>query len=148
MLTEGSPTGQNCIQDFNFLFQKYFKIYLLFQNNLSLRFQYLYFKRFSLYFKDLACHSRGKSVPCGSYNNLNNKPEITCNNINRGNRKYVIKTWQSKISGFLNIYMDFFMDFREGVQDFRVVGGPSVLTQSQYSLSTTLNFRPEPSPCS
>ena len=83
------------------------------------RFQYLmYFRnisRFILYFKNqmfikmnlrfnifiskdlacisktcMACHSRGKSVPCGSYNNLDNKPEITCNNINGGNRKYAI----------------------------------------------------------
>jgi len=34
------------------------------------------------------------------------------------------KTWQSNISGFLNIYMDFLMDFTEGVRDFRVVGNP------------------------
>jgi len=70
--------------------------------------------------KDLACHSWDQSVPCGSYNNLNNKPEIMSNNINGGNWQYAIKIWQSKISGFLNIYID----FTEGVQDFRVVGGP------------------------
>jgi len=47
------------------------------------------FKKLSLYFS-LPCHSRGQSVPCGSYNNLDNKPEITCNNINGGSRKYAI----------------------------------------------------------
>jgi len=31
-----------------------------------------------------------------------------------------------QISGFLNIYMNFFMDFTDGVQDFRVVGDPLV----------------------
>jgi len=66
---------------------------------MSLKFQYLYFKRFSLYFIELACHSRGQSF-YGNYSNLDNKPEIVCNNINRGNRKYVIKTWQSRISDF------------------------------------------------
>jgi len=29
-----------------------------------------------------------------------------------------------QISGFLNIFIDFFMDFTEGVQDFRVIGDP------------------------
>jgi len=31
-----------------------------------------------------------------------------------------------QISGFLNIYVDLFMDFIESIQDFRVVGDPSV----------------------
>jgi len=76
----------------------------------------LYFKRFSLYFKDLACYSWGQSVTCGSYNNLDNKPEITCNKINGGNQKCNLKPGKVKfqISGFVNIYIDFLTDFTEG----------------------------------
>jgi len=63
----------------NLTYLKRFTLY--FENQIfikmSLRFQYLYSKRFSLYFKDLACHTQGQSVPRGSYNNFNNKPEIT-----------------------------------------------------------------------
>jgi len=45
-------------------------------------------------------------------------------NINRGNQKYLKPGRVIKISDFriFNIYMDFFIDFTESIQDFRVVG--------------------------
>ena len=106
------PVARGCQQSkivhevsiFN-LFQKYFKIYLVLQNYKYLLkwvwdFNICISKRFDLYFKSLAYHSGGQSVPCGSYNNLNNKLEIMCYNINGGNQNMQFKTWQSNISDF------------------------------------------------
>jgi len=41
------------------------------------------------------------------------------------------------ISGFLNICMDFFMDFTEGIRYFRVAGNPSDMTAAGTSTFTT-----------
>jgi len=104
----------NEISIFN-LFQKYLKIYLVFQNHkyikMSLRFQYLCFKRFSLYFKDLACHSWGQSVSCGSYNNLDNKQKSRVATLTEETKNMQFKTWQSKISEFrISKYLHGFLD--------------------------------------
>jgi len=92
---------------------------------ISLRFQYLYFKRFNLYFKDLACHSRGQSVPCGATSITNQKSRVITLTEETENMRFKTGRVRFQISGFLNIYMNFFTYFTEGVQDFRVVGDPS-----------------------
>jgi len=67
---------------------------------MSLRFQYLCFKRFSLYFKDFTCHCQSQSVSYGSYNNLetNQKSHVTTLMEEAENMRF--KTLLNKIFGF------------------------------------------------